>query len=181
MAEEQHTTGTEAVHGSGEHIAPHALGMDATMWAALAMIVVIAGAVWKKVPALVAGILDKKIDGIRAQLDAANALRKEAEGIKAEYEAKSKQAAKDAADMKLAAEAEAKDIVSKAKSDATALIARRAAMAEQKIGAAEIAAIADVRARASAAATAAAQVLISEKHDAKADRSIVDATIASLT
>jgi F-type H+-transporting ATPase subunit b len=176
----EHTAGTEAQHAGAEHAVPQALGMDATMFVALAMLVVIALALWKKVPAMIGGMLDKKIEGIREQLDVATALRKEAEGIKAEYQAKSKQAAKDAVAMKAAAEAEAKDIVAKAKADATALIARRSAMAEQKIAAAEIAAVADVRARATAAATAAATALIAGRHDAKADKSIVDATISSL-
>jgi F-type H+-transporting ATPase subunit b len=179
MAEETHTAGTEA-YGGEAHSAPAALGMDATMWVALAMLIVIALAVWKKVPAMIGGMLDKQIAGIREQLDAATALRKEAEGIKAEYEAKAKQAAKDATAMKAAAEAEARDIIIKAKADATALIGRRTAMAEQKIAAAELAAVADVRAKAASTAAAAAAMLIADKHDGKADKSIVDATISSL-
>jgi F-type H+-transporting ATPase subunit b len=170
---------TEA-HAPEAHAKPKALGMDATMWVALAMLVVIALAIWKKVPALIGGALDKQIDAIREQLDAATKLRQEAEALKAEYEAKAKQAAKDAEAMKAAADAEAKDIVAKAKSDATALIARRTAMAEQKIAAAEIAAVAEVRAKAASVAAAAAAQLIAEKHDGKADKGLVDATIASL-
>lgn len=179
MADQTHTATTEA-HGGEAHAAPAAFGMDATMWVALAMLLVIGLAIWKKVPAMIGGALDKQIDAIREQLDAATALRKEAEGIQAEYEAKAKQAAKDAKAMKEAAEAEAKDIVAKAKADATALIARRSAMAEQKISAAQIEAVADVRAKAASAASAAAAILIAEKHDAKSDKSIIDATIASL-
>ncbi len=179
MAEEAHTAGTEA-HGGAAHAVPAALGMDATMWVALAMLLVIGLAVWKNVPALIGGALDKQIDAIREQLDAATALRKEAEGIKAEYEAKAKQAAKDALAMKEAAEAEAKDIVAKAKSDATALIARRSAMAEHKIAAAEIAAVADVRAMAASAASAAASMLIAEKHDAKSDKGLIDNAISAI-
>jgi F-type H+-transporting ATPase subunit b len=162
------------------HAKPKALGMDATMWVAVAMLVVIGLAIWKKVPAMIGGALDAKIDGIKVQLAAAENLRKEAEAIKAEYEAKAKQAAQDVVDMKAAAEAEAKDIVAKAKADATALIARRQAMAEQKIGAAEIAAIADVRAQAAQMAAAAAAALIADKHDASVDKALVDQTISSL-
>jgi F-type H+-transporting ATPase subunit b len=181
MAETTHAS-TEA-HGAAAadtHAVPAALGMDATMWVALAMALVIALAIWKKIPAMVTGILDKQIAGIREQLDAATALRKEAEGIKAEYQAKAKQAAKDAAAMKASADAEAKDIVAKAKADATALIARRTAMAEQKIAAAEMAAVADVRSQAAQLAASAAARLITERHDNKADKSIIDATIAAL-
>lgn len=171
--------GTEAVH-SNEHVTPSALGFDASMLVALAMLAVIVLAIWKKVPAMIAGALDNQIAGIRQQLDQATALRAEAEAIKAEYEAKAKQAAKDAEAMKAAAEEEAKAIVARAKSDATALIGRRAQAAEDKIAAAERAAIADVRKTAATAAAAAAAQLISAHHDAKADAALIDQSIASL-
>ena len=162
------------------HVTPSALGFDASMLVALAMIVVIALAIWKKVPAMIAGALDKQISGIKAQLDQATALRAEAEAIKAEYEAKAKQAAQDAIDMRAAAEEEAKLIVSQAKTDATALIGRRAKAAEEKIAAAERAAIADVRAKAASISAAAAAQLIAAHHDAKADAGLVDQSINSL-
>lgn len=173
---------TEAHGGAAEHHAPDpaAFGMDATMWVALAMIFVIALALWKKVPAMVAGALDKQIAAIREQLDQATALRAEAEAIKAEYQAKAKAAAKDAEDMKAAAVEEAKNIVAQAKVDATNLIARRAQAAEDKIAAAERAAVADVRAKAAAVSAAAAEKLIATHHDAKADQSLIDQSIAAL-
>jgi len=171
--------GTETAH-AGEHIAPSALGFDASMLVALAMLTVIALAIWKKVPAMIAGALDKQIAGIKQQLDQATTLRAEAEAIKAEYEAKAKQAAIDAEAMKAAAEEEAKSIVARAKSDATALIGRRAQAAEEKIAAAERAAIADVRKKAASAAAAAAAQLIAVHHDAKADAALIDQSIAQL-
>lgn len=171
---------TTEAHADEEHVSPSALGFDATMLVALAMLVVIALAIWKKVPAIVAGALDKQISGIKAQLDQATALRAEAEAIKAEYEAKAKQAAQDAIDMKAAAEEEAKLIVAKAKDDATNLIGRRAKAAEEKIAAAERAAIADVRAKAASVSAAAAAQLIATHHDAKADAALVDQSINSL-
>jgi F-type H+-transporting ATPase subunit b len=180
MAEEQvHSASTEVPSGH-EAADPTALGLDAGGWVAMSMVAVFAIMLWKKVPALVGGMLDKQIAGIREQLDAASSLRAEAEALKAEYEKKTKVAGKEAAALKTAAEAEAKDIVAKAKDEASALIARRSAMAEQKIAAAELAAIADVRARAANAATAAATRLIAEKHDIRADKLIIDATIAQL-
>lgn len=175
---------TEAHGGAAEHHAPDPrdgiLGFDATMWVALAMLVVIGLALWKKVPAMIGGALDKQIAVIREQLDQATSLRAEAEAIKAEYQAKAKAAAKDAEDMKAAAVEEAKNIVAQAKVDATNLIARRAQAAEDKIAAAERAAIADVRAKAAAVSAAAAEKLIAAHHDAKADQSLIDQSIASL-
>jgi len=171
---------TEAHGAAEEHVAPSALGFDASMLVALAMIAVIVLALWKKVPAMIAGALDGQIANIKQQLDQATALRAEAEAIKAEYEAKAKQAAKDAVDMKAAAEEEAKLIIANAKSDATALIGRRAKAAEEKIAAAERAAIADVRNTAASAAAAAAAQLIATHHDANADAALIDQSISAL-
>jgi F-type H+-transporting ATPase subunit b len=174
------THATTQAHGGETHAVPSALGMDATMWVALAMLVVIGIAIWKKVPAMVGAILDKQIAGIKEQLDQATNLRKEAEAIKAEYEAKAKQAAKDAKSIMAHAEEEAKLIVANAKSNATALIARRGQAAEDKIAAAERAAIADVRAKAASAAATTAAQLVAAHHDAKTDAGLIDETIASL-
>ncbi len=180
MAEDTHTASTQAPGGVHEAAEATALGLDAGGWVAMSMVAVFGLMIWKKVPAIVAGMLDKQIAGIREQLDAASTLRKEAEALKAEYQAKIKASEADASALKVAAEAEAKDIIANAKADATALIARRAKTAEEKIAAAERAAIADVRAKAASVATAAATMMIASAHDAKADKSIIDSTIARL-
>lgn len=174
------TTAITGVASSHETAEPTALGLDAGGWVAMSMIAVFGIMLWLKVPAIVAGMLDKRIAGIREQLDAASTLRKEAEALKAEYVAKNKDAAKQADAIKAAAEQEAKLIVDQAKADATALIGRRAKAAEDKIAAAERAAIAEVRARAASAAAAAAAMLIAHGHDAKADKPFVDAAISRL-
>jgi F-type H+-transporting ATPase subunit b len=162
------------------HEEPSAFGFGPGGWVALSMLAVFGIMIYAKVPALVAGMLDKKIEGIRTQLDEAARLRSEAEALRAEYEKKIADADKQAAALKASAEEEAKLIVAKAKDDATALIARRTKSAEDKIAAAERAAVADVRARAAAAATAAATQLIVAHHDGTTDKSLVDATIARL-
>lgn len=172
--------GAATTEAAEAHVTPSAYGFDASMLVALAMLVVIGLAIWKKVPAMIAAALDKRIAGIKAQLDQATALRAEAEAIKAEYEAKAKAAAQDAIDMKAAAVEEAKLIVAQAKTDATNLIARRAQAAEDKIAAAERTAIADVRAKAAAVSAAAAAQLIAVHHDANADASLIDQSISSL-
>lgn len=173
-------TGTEAPGGAEHHADPEALGLNATAWVSLAMVIFLTVLLWKKVPAAIAGALDKRIAGIRAQLDEASKLRTEAEALKAEYEAKMTAAAKEADDMRARAEEEAGHIMDQAKEDATALIARRQKMAEDKIAAAERAAISQVRAKAAQAAAAAAEALIAEHHDASADKALVDSTIKGI-
>ncbi|WP_188054335.1 MULTISPECIES: F0F1 ATP synthase subunit B family protein [unclassified Sphingosinithalassobacter] len=173
----------EAHSPAGEtHAAEPTIGgfADATVIVAVAALVTILGMLWKKVPAAIAGALDKRIAEIRAQLDEAKKLRSEAEALKTEYAAKAAAAESDAAAMRENAHAEAAAIVAKAKEDADALMARRARMAEDKIAAAERAAIAEVRAKAADAAAGAAAAIIAEKHGADADRALIDRTIAGL-
>ena len=162
------------------HANPTGLGIDATGWVALAMLVVIALMIWKKVPAMIGAALDKKIASIRVQLDEASKLRAEAEALKAEYERKAAAAANEAEAMLAHAREEADGIVAKAKTDASSLIERRAKMAEDKIAAAERSAIAEVRAKAASAAAAAAGALIAQGHDAGADKALVDKVIGGL-
>ena len=170
----------EAAHEGGEHAAVTALGISPSGWVALSMIALVLIMLWAKVPALVASMLDKKIEGIKHMLDEAATLRREAEALKAEYEKKIADAAKLAEEMKTVAEHEAAQIVEKAKTDAAALVARRQRMAEDKIAAAERAAVADLRARAADAATSAAHALIAENHTAAADKALVDQAIAGI-
>ncbi len=175
----EHTASTEA-HGGAEHATPSALGLDPTGWVALSMVAVFAILLWKKVPAMIAAGLDKQIATIKEQLDSAKNLRSEAEALKAEYAAKAKAADKDIAKMRDAASKEADDIVAQAKKDATALIARRTKMAEDKIAAAERAAIAEVRGKTASISAAAAEKLILSKHGAASDAALVDEAISSL-
>ncbi|MCK8456874.1 hypothetical protein O6U13_08815 [Sphingomonas faeni] len=168
--------------GGVEHVPdPTALGLTSTGWVAVAMIVVILLMIWKKVPGMIGKMLDARIAGIRTQLDEAKALRAEAEAIRTEYEAKAKTAHVEAEAMKAHAHTEAAAIIAKAKAGAEDLMTRRAKMAEDKIAAAERAAIAEVRARAADAAAKAAGILIAEHHDAAADRAMVDRSISGLS
>jgi F-type H+-transporting ATPase subunit b len=174
------STAADGGHGEAPHIDPTALGLNATAWVALAMLVVIGIMLWKKVPAAIGRGLDKKIAGIREQLDEAAKLRAEAEALRAEYEAKTAAAGAEAQAMVDRARHEADAIVQQAKLDAASLVERRTRMAEDKIAAAERSAIAEVRAKAANAAAAAAATLIAQQHDAEADRAMVDQTIAGL-
>lgn len=171
---------TQTVEVAEHHVDPTALGMNATAWVSLAMLLVIALMIWKKVPAIVGNMLDKRILLIRAQLDEAASLRADAEKLRAEYEAKSKAAAGEAEALLAHAQVEAEAIVKQAKADTAALIKRRGKMAEDKIAAAQRAAIAEVRATAANAAATAAASLIAERHDASADKPLIDQAISRL-
>ncbi len=163
-----------------EHVEPEAFGMGPGAWVALAMLVVIGIMLLAGVPKIVAKILDDRIGAIRTQLAEAKALRAEAAKLRDDYVAKTAAAEQDIAELRAHAEKEADRIVEKAKADATALIARHKTLAEDRISAAERAAVAELRAKAAEAATAAAAQLIADKHDAGADKGLVDKAIAGI-
>ncbi|MGE0179092.1 MAG: F0F1 ATP synthase subunit B [Sphingomonas sp.] len=171
---------TEDHGGGAPHAEPTALFFDASGWVALAMVAVFALMIWKRVPAAIGRALDNKIGTIRQQLDEAAQLRAEAEALRSEYEAKSAQADAEAATMLERARTEAAGILAQAETDATALVERRTRMAEDKIAAAERAAVDSVRARAASAAAAAAEQLIKDRLDDASDRALVDAAIGDL-
>ena len=175
----EHAATTEAPHGEG-HAAPTAFGIEAAGVVSLAMLVVLALLLWKKVPAAIGKALDVKIAAIRDQLAEAEALRKEAEKLKAEYQAKADAAGAEADAMLARARAEADAIVAKAQTDTEALVARRTKMAEEKIAAEELAAVNELRATAASAAAKAAGRLIAERHDASADEALIDRAIGEI-
>ena len=164
----------------GKPAGPSLWGMEPYVIVSIAMAVLIAIMLWKKVPGMVTAGLDNKIAAIREQLDEAKKLRAEAEALRDEYAAKIAGAEKDAEAMMEGAQKEADAIVAKAEEDSKAMVARRKKMAEDKIAAAERDAVEDVRNRAADAATAAAQELITKKHDAAADGKLADQVIAGL-
>ena len=178
---EPHAVASVQHESAAPHAEPTAFGLTAPMFIGLAMLVVFAILAWKKVPAAIGKALDSKIALIRDQLAEAEALRKEAEALKAEYEKKAKSAAKEAAAVIERAHGEAGEIVAKAKTDAEALIERRGRMAEDKIAAEERSAVKQLRAAAADAAARAAARLIAERDDPAADERLVDQTIAELS
>ena len=173
-------THAEVGHAPAQEVEPTFLGLNPGGWIALAVIVVLAILVWKKVPAAIGRALDNKIALIRNQLAEAETLRKEAEALKAEYEQKSASVDKDREALLERAKHEADEIVAKAKTDAEALIERRTRMAEDKIAAEERAAVEQLRAAAAEAATKAAAKIIADRHDAATDAKLVDQAIKEI-
>lgn len=166
--------------GAAKHGGPSLFGMEPYQIVSLAMLVLILVMIWKKVPGMIAGGLDGKIDAIRTQLDEAKQLRAEAEALRNEYAAKIANAQKDAEAMISGAQTEADAILEKAEADGQQMVARRKQMAENKISAAEREAVDEVRSRAASAAALAAKGLIAAKHDADADSKLADEVIASI-
>lgn len=166
---------------AGHEEGPTLLGLGAEGWVYVGLTIFLLLAVFvAKAPQKITEALDARIANTKRQLDEASAIRAEAEALLADAKKRSAASAGDAAAIIAHAEAEAKQMLAKAEADATDLMARRAKMAEDKIGAAERGAVAEVRARAADAATRAAAAIIANQHDASADKPLVDRTIAGL-
>jgi F-type H+-transporting ATPase subunit b len=129
-------------------------------WVAIAFLIFVGILVKLGVPDLLFKTLDDRSARIKAELDEAVRLRKEAEGVLAEYRHRQGEAEKTAEAIILNARAEADRMAAEAQIKAEEFIARRTKMAENKIAQAEAQALADVRAAAADVAIAAAEAML---------------------
>jgi F-type H+-transporting ATPase subunit b len=139
-------------------------------WVAIAFLIFLGLLVKLGVPNLLFKALDDRSARIKAELDEALKLRKEAEGVLAEYRRRQGEAEKTAESIILNARVEADRMAAEAQAKIEEFIARRTKMAEAKIAQAETQALADVRATAADVAIAAAEaILVKTTHGAAAE------------
>lgn len=133
-----------------------------------------------RVPAMVAGMLDRRSGGIRDELAQARALRDEAQTLMASFDRKRQEMAAQGQRIVADARAESERAAVAAREEATRTVARRLASAEDQLASAEAKAIRDVRDRAVTLAIAAAQeVLARQMTPADADR-LIDQSIETV-
>ncbi len=130
-----------------------------------------------KVPGLIGGMLDKRAEAIKSDLDEAKALREEAQTILASYERKQKEVQEQANRIVEAAKAEAEIVAAQAKEDLKASIARRLAAADEQIASAQASAVKEVRDSAIAVAVAAAEDVIAKKLTAADGNALIEDAI----
>lgn len=133
-----------------------------------------------KVPGMLGGLLDKRAEGIQAELDEARAIREEAQSLLASYERQQKDVQQQADAIVAAAQKEAAAAAEKAKEDLQTSIARRLAAAEDQLASAESAAIRDVRDRAAAVAVEVAREVIAGQLTAQDGAAMIDDSIRSV-
>jgi F-type H+-transporting ATPase subunit b len=151
--------------------------MDATFWAFVALVIFIGIVFYMKVPGMLGKSLDERAERIRAELEEARRLREEAQQLLAEYQRKRKEAEKEAADILDAAKREAGQLVSEAQQKTEDYVARRTALAEQKIGQAEHEAVQEVRASAVDIAVEAARALLARKVDSATGAKLFETSV----
>ena len=146
----------------------------------IAFLIFVGILLYYKVPSLVGGMLDKRADGIKSELDEAKALREEAQSLLASYERKQKEVQEQSARIVAAAKEEATNAAAAAKDDITKSITRRLAAAEEQIASAQADAIKEVRDQAIMVAVGAAKDVIAKQMDAKSAGALIDTSIATV-
>ena len=154
--------------------------MDATFWATVALVIFLGIMIYVKVPGMITKSLDDRADRIRDELEQARKLREEAQELLAEYQRKRKEAEKEADDIVAAAKHEAELLVGEAKQKTEEYVARRTALAEQKIAQAEREAVNEVRANAVDIAVAAARKLLADRVDASVADNLFKSSVQDL-
>ncbi len=152
---------------------------DPAFWVAVAFVVFVAGAVWKG-RAPIAGMLDARIESIRAEIDEARRLREEALASLAAYQRKLRDAMGEAEQIVTHAGDEADRSAKRAVEALEATLARRQAQALDNIAQAEAAAVKQVRdTTVDVALAATREVLRAHLAGANAD-ALIDAAIREL-
>ena len=144
----------------------------------LAFLVFIGVLVYFKVPGLIGGLLDKRAEGIKAELAEARALRDEAQTLLASYEKKQRDVQAQADRIVAAARDEAAKAAIEAKAEIASSMARRLKAAEEQIASAQAGAIRDIRNQAITVAVGAAQDMISAQMTAAKGNALIDDAIA---
>jgi len=153
--------------------------MGPTGVVALALIIFLALVWWKGRGAIV-GMLDKRADDIRNQLDEARRLREEAEAMYADIAKKQQEASATAASMIEEAKHQAQRIEQESEAALQAAIARRREQAMEKIAQAEAEALREVRAQAVDIAMEATRRILAEDMAGDRGQAAVDSAIEEL-
>jgi F-type H+-transporting ATPase subunit b len=120
---------------------------DPTFWVLVAFIGFVGVLVYFKVPGMVIKGLDARAEKIKADLEDADALLKEAQDLLASYQKKQREAADEAQEIKARAKEEGKRIVENGRARLEDSLQRREKLAMDRITQAEASALDEIRAR----------------------------------
>ena len=138
--------------------------------------ILLGGKLWSAL----SGILDSRTAQVKADLEEAARLRREAEAMLREAEASRAQALTEAKALIEGARGEAARVSAAATAEAESSAKRREQMAIDRISAAEKAAVDEVRITAAEVATVAARQVIAEGLSAEAGANLIDQAISQL-
>ncbi len=146
----------------------------------LAFLLFVGGLLYLRVPREVGKLLDKRADGIRAELDEARGLREEAQSLLASFERKQKDVQTQADRIVSSARDEANRSAEQAKVDIAKSIQRRLTAAEEQIQSAQDKAVKQVRDEAVTVAVAAARQVITDQMTAQRADKMIEESIQTV-
>ncbi|MFK7879921.1 F0F1 ATP synthase subunit B [Roseobacter sp.] len=132
------------------------------------------------VPSLLGGMLDKRSEDIKSELEEARALRDEAQTLLASYERKQREVQEQADRIVAAAKEEATVAAEQARADLAISLERRMAAAEEQIATAQASAVKEVRDQSVSVAIAVAREVIAKQMTAAQGNSLIDGAIAEV-
>ena len=135
---------------------------------------------FRKISALIAKVLDDRSEKIRVELEAAKALRAEAEVVLADYKQKQAMYMQEAQAMIEKAQADAQSQATQAEKELKLAIEERTKNAMQKIAQEEATAVAEVRAHVVEIALSAARSVIVEQTDASLQEKLLSSALAEI-
>jgi F-type H+-transporting ATPase subunit b len=136
---------------------------ESDFWEWVGFLAVIAIFLWKGAPAFIASALDRRAEGISKELESVKRLREEAETLLIGYRERARGAETETAAILNETRAETERFTAEARAQIQAQIERRARQAQERIAQTEANAMAEIRALAADAATAAAERLIAAR------------------
>jgi len=152
---------------------------DPTFWVLVAFTLFIV-ALAKPAYSIITHGLDQRADKIRADIEEAEALLKEAQDLLATYEKKQRDATKEVDEITAQAKAGAERMAEHGRERLEAVLARREKLAQDRIQQAATAALEEIRIRTIDIALDATRALIADKLSDKKAREIVDTAIKEL-
>src|SRR5262249_12793617 len=136
--------------------------------------------IWKKVPGLVAGMLDARAAAIRTELDEARRLREEAQQLLSDYQRKAREAEEEAKGIIEQAQREAEALAAETRKSLTEQVERRTKSADAQIARAEAQAVSEVRAPAVDLAVKASEKLLKDRVQGASADALTQASIRDL-
>jgi F-type H+-transporting ATPase subunit b len=153
----------------------------ASFYAFVSLLIFLAALVYLKVPAKVADLLDDRGARISKELAEAKRLREEAQALLVDFQAKGREAEREAEAIIAEAKAEADRLTTETTKSLEEMITRRTRAAESKIAQAEAQAIAEVRARAADVAIAASETILAAHIKGANAEALIEKSIAEIS
>ena len=155
------------------------LFQDTSIWVLISFLV-FAFVLWKTAKDKVVGMLDKRIEEIRKEIETAESLRVEAQELLAQYQRKQRDAIKEAEEIVATARTHAAEIQKQAEKELTEVAKRREQQLQERLKRMEQNAVQEIRAYAAELAVKATTEIIAKQMDKKTNENLIDQSIKNI-